>query len=208
MRSFSRNTGIRGRARAAAIGMACIAVGAAFGPTLATAATSFKEVFVTNGDDSPVPTKAIGSTQVKGTVNVGNTPSIRVANDQPIPVAPVGGADAGETPVTHRFSFDFGGGYHAFGEPYTVPQGKRLTIEYVTFGEDFSSTNVTSLELLVAGASYAFVVERIPGGASAVSQPTKIVADAGQTVDMLINIDRQLANTFMRGVWVGTLTEV
>ncbi len=63
------------RVRLLAIAAVALAIGIAFGPTFATAADSLKDVIVRNGDDNPVPTKAIGTTQVTGSVAVNNLPT-------------------------------------------------------------------------------------------------------------------------------------
>jgi hypothetical protein len=44
-------------------------------------------VLVTNGSGQPVPTAAQGTTNVAGTVNVGNTPSVNVANTPSVDIA-------------------------------------------------------------------------------------------------------------------------
>lgn len=49
-------------------------------PGVIAAAAKGQEVLVTNGDDHPVPTKAVGSTAVTGTVEIAGTPKVHVTN--------------------------------------------------------------------------------------------------------------------------------
>ena len=44
------------------------------------AAARVQEVLITNGDDRPVPTKAVGPTAVTGTVDIAGTPNVHVTN--------------------------------------------------------------------------------------------------------------------------------
>jgi hypothetical protein len=56
---------------------------------IAAAATKAQEVLVTNGDEHPVPTKAIGSTAVTGTVDIAGTPKVHVTNLPAAAAAPL-----------------------------------------------------------------------------------------------------------------------
>ena len=87
----------RGRTRIVVIAIACVVVGAAFGPTLAGAAQKAL-VFITNGPDHPVP--------VVGSVSVGNLPSTQQVNgtvdvgNVPLPVTQQGTATVAGAPAT------------------------------------------------------------------------------------------------------------
>ena len=47
-------------------------------------------VLVVNGTGAPVPVAAQGTTNVVGTVNVGNTPNVNIANTPTVTLAPGG----------------------------------------------------------------------------------------------------------------------
>ena len=50
------------------------------GSVAVAAAARLQEVLIANGDDRPVPTKAIGPTAVTGTVDIAGTPNVHVTN--------------------------------------------------------------------------------------------------------------------------------
>lgn len=107
---------------------ACLAIGAAFGPSLATAAIdSAKDVIVRNTDAEPVPTRAIGTTQVDAsgsTVTVQGSPSapavpVQVTNQPPA-------APAEEHVQTFTEMTIPGGETHHRQVLLEVPAGKRF----------------------------------------------------------------------------------
>lgn len=58
------------------IAFACLMLGAAFGPPVAgAAADKFKDVVIRNTPEDPVPVVPQGTTQIAGTVEVGNLPA-------------------------------------------------------------------------------------------------------------------------------------
>ncbi len=93
---------------------------------LARATTeAIQEVFVTNGDDNPVPTKAVGSTQVDGTVDVGNFPETQEVSGS---VYVLGQVTTRPDTDPRPFQKAFG----SISEPttgfYEVPEGKQLRL--------------------------------------------------------------------------------
>ena len=60
-----------------------------------------KPVVVVNGPGQPVPTAAQGTTNVAGTVNVGNTPSVTVANTPSVTVANTPSVNVTNTPTVN-----------------------------------------------------------------------------------------------------------
>lgn len=56
-------------------------------PGIATAASEFKDVFVRNSDSEPVPTRAVTTTTVEGTVTVAGTPSVAISGTPTVAVA-------------------------------------------------------------------------------------------------------------------------
>jgi hypothetical protein len=71
-----RSRNFRRRAATAGVAILCLAIGVALGPALAGAAETFKDVIVKNTPAEPVPTQAIGTTAVAGTVQV-SAPALR-----------------------------------------------------------------------------------------------------------------------------------
>jgi len=92
------------------VAMVALAIGIAFGPTFATAADTLKDVIVRNDDSNPVPTKAIGTTQVAGSVAVNNLPT---AED---------GSIRTTAPAVRRGHFLFAPPYHS-----AIPTGVVVT---------------------------------------------------------------------------------
>lgn len=68
------------RTRAAALATVCVVVGVAFGPSFAGAADNLKDVFVANTAADPVPTAAVGTTNVAGSVAVSNLPAVQAVS--------------------------------------------------------------------------------------------------------------------------------
>src|SRR5579871_5223433 len=63
-----------------------------------------QQVLVVNGSGQPVPTAAQGTTNVAGTVNVGNTPSVTVANTPTVSVSNTPGVNVVNTPTVNLAS--------------------------------------------------------------------------------------------------------
>ena len=109
-----------------------------------------KPVEVVNTAAKPVPTAAQGTTNVAGTVNVGNEPSVNVANTPNVNVANTPSVTVGNdaaTPVPVRdvdnpgrkplckheaVAFGVSDTLESTGVMFTVPAGKLLVIEYVS----------------------------------------------------------------------------
>jgi len=63
-----------------------------------------QQVLVVNGSGQPVPTAAQGTTNVAGTVNVGNTPSVTVANTPTVSVSNTPNVNVANTPTVNLAS--------------------------------------------------------------------------------------------------------
>lgn len=112
---------------------------AASAPTVASGVGKVTDVFITNGDDKPVPTKAIGTTAVSGAVSVPGGVSV---NGKPDVAVPDGVSINGTVPVTsaapERYNRRFGATHADDGSsevctPVEVPDGKRLVVDVVHF---------------------------------------------------------------------------
>jgi hypothetical protein len=213
------------KGRAVALAVVCVVVGATLGPTLATAANdAFKDVVVRNTDAEPVPTKAIGTTQVAGsvevtgtpTVSVGNTPNVNVTNASPIPVTNVGGPAA--TSVAKHLQFSFGGfaGGQSFDiVDYVVPAGKRLTIELVTFTDFQRAVGVEHFTVAATSGedtvTHYMTVAPAPENGDLVTQELRLVAEPGSTVRFSVTLTAPLGSEsstfFLHGSFAGTLTD-
>jgi hypothetical protein len=129
--------------RSAAIGLVCLALGVAFGPPLAGAATeTLKDVIVRNTTSNPVPVAPQGTTSVAGTVTVGNLP---VQNGK-VQVASA-------APVLRRGRQFLNGASSSLSVPY----GVVVTDVVVAFGDahplNGAPTEWCSVEILAGGAA-------------------------------------------------------
>ena len=93
-------------------------------------------VIVQNSAGQPVPTAAQGTTNVAGTVNIGNTPAVTLSgeaavtnplnvNDNPVPLL----TTEGTKPYEDTCSFTFNGNGGGFCDFHPLPSGKRLVVE-------------------------------------------------------------------------------
>jgi hypothetical protein len=110
-------------------------------------------VLVVNGSGQPVPTAAQGTTNVAGTVNIGNAPSVNVTNTPTVNLATGGSVNVTNPPngqnnptplavleATQPYqdtcSMTISGGINGTCNFQTVPSGKRLIIqEFDAFGQ-------------------------------------------------------------------------
>jgi hypothetical protein len=164
-----------------------------FREQVGSAAPGIQDVFVTNSTREPVPVHEQGTADV----NVANqtlavheqgTANVNVAN------TPLAVQVSGETPVQKRLEFVFG--QSEAEAHYTVPAGKYLRIEYVTF--DFVQTGVPlnmpdirwfRVFTTVAGATANHYLRVTTQGArEIVSEPVTIYAQPGSTVDFEIRL--------------------
>lgn len=144
-------------------------------PGVSIAADTFKDVFIVNDADHPVPTKAQGTTQVDGTVQVGNTPTVNVAT---------GSAD--HDPYQKTVTFNQG--------PNTctqfvcevnfpaVPAGKRLVITYASAQYGLSSGGTGArVRLSTSGSEISLPAPvRIGFDTYVASAPVTFYVNAGQ----------------------------
>jgi hypothetical protein len=126
--------------------IAIIALLLASGRSTVTAAPTppTTPVLVTNTTSQPVPTAAQGTTSVSGTVGISGTPTVGLAAGSqvaitnaltsPVPTRDVDGPAM--QPFNYYATLDFSPGFAAAGaldpQPFTVPPGKRLIIEFVS----------------------------------------------------------------------------
>ncbi|HUH14955.1 MAG TPA: hypothetical protein VML35_03620 [Gaiellaceae bacterium] len=193
---------VRKRTQVWALGATCLVIGAMLGPTLATAANDkLLGVFVANTDTNPVPTKAIGSTQVNGTVAISGTPTVSLAT----------------TPFATTIFAEFAGSSFD-STSFTVPDGKRLRLEFFSFQEiNFIGRGVRSLHLVVTSGGQR-VRHFLPGpddsdnDTNIVTQQLSIVADPGSEVTLDVFLEGPLGSDSavfgMPAAFAGTLTDV
>ena len=170
--------------------------------TTAAHARGADEVFVTNSPNAPVPTAAVGTTAVVGTVaatqegawnvNIANPQlAVTVANGN-ANALPVRSVDVQTQWQRSQFISIGPGSFGIQASFYTVPAGKRLVVEYVAAfvdvppGQRASSITVASH---VHGSYAQFYVPLAATGPYNVSdrfgvgQVTKIYADPGTSLD-------------------------
>ncbi len=124
-----------------------------------------QNVLVVNGAGQPVPTASQGTTNVAGTVNIGNTPNVNVANTPTVSLA--GGASVNVTnpldgqskptplavldaiqPYEDSCIISFSGIADGLCDFHAIPSGKRLVIqEFDAYGG--IETGLKPLKILV-----------------------------------------------------------
>ena len=164
---------LRRRARTIlAVTVAFLLGGVLFGGPGAQAASALLSVFVTNDTAHPVPTRAIGTTAVSGSVNVGNLPATQ----------PVSGtvevADSRE-PFETRIDLEASGATVSTGS-FSVPAGKRLVVEFVS-----AAVNVPNGQtpLVSLNASTGAVGFRVPVELQGVGNGNAFYGGALQVLD-------------------------
>lgn len=117
------------RKAAFVIGSAALLAGSA--PTIAQGVARAQEVIVGNGDDRPVPTKAIGTTtvagavQVPGGVAITGTPTVQLADGQVVTAK----AAPPERYQRRLAALNTSTIQAEVCEPIVVPAGKRLVLD-------------------------------------------------------------------------------
>ena len=136
-----------------------------------------QQVQVINGAGNPVPTAAQGTTNVAGTVNVGNTPSVNVANNPAVTLAPGAVVGVNSPPdgqgnptalaVTDAYqpyeddcSFYFSGTDIGSCEFRAIPSGKQLVVQEFD-AEGYVETGLRPLSIALDPPSG--VVHYFPG---------------------------------------------
>jgi hypothetical protein len=162
-----------------------------------------QSVVVVNGAGQPVPTAAQGTTNVAGTVNIGNAPSVNVANTPTVSLA--GGASVNVTnpldgqsnptplavldaiqPYDDFCRIDFSGGSGSACNLQTIPSGKRLVIqEFDAYGELEGGLKPISIKLL-PGQLYHFFTATFMGSSGgadyfATHQETRLYVPSNTT---------------------------
>ena len=143
----------RGKWRTACVAIVALALGAAFGPGLATGAVeTFKDVVVKNTTANPVPTSAVGTTQVAGKVGLDSAANdVEITNPQLVNAGVNINLTDGN-PIECKELLDG-------GQPLRVPLGKRLVLEYasaqVSTPADRKSSALISIS--TTGGSFAAI---------------------------------------------------
>ena len=173
-------------------------------------APSPKPVVVVNDSSQPVPVQAQGTTNIAGSVSVTNTPSVNVANTPSVniantPTVTLSGnsqvsLSAGTAPLlvrdadlpARRIFQHFG----SANDSFTVPAGKVLVIEWVSFDTPVSPNTGPGQMVMyqisnVAGGQSGFFSYKsdatsnaAPGLDLIVNQQVRIYCDPGSTVSV------------------------
>jgi hypothetical protein len=148
--------------------LASVALGATvFREQVARAAPGIQDVFVTNSTREPVPVHKQGTADV----NVTN--------------APLAVHESGEQPVQQGLEWAFSGGACIAEDTYTVPEGKYLRIEHVTFFQHVAQDLIGAFSVqtsLPSGAAEHFL-EHTENGTS---EPVSIYASPGSVVSFRV----------------------
>lgn len=194
-----------GRTRLVLVALVCLNLGIVFGPQVATAVEkTVQSVFVENTDSNPVPTKPIGTANV----NVSNTPSVSVAGTPSVSLA---GA-----PVQFHFTFAFAGTRSTSSDAYTVPDGKRLRIDFVTFHDFNRDAVVETLSFAGTGndgfgVNHYIATSAQGSNGEVASEPVSAYVEAGKNVGFHLRLDRVLGSDtstfFMHGSFTGVLLD-
>jgi len=183
-----------------AVGIAMVAIAlAAVGSRTSNATPGAQHVLVVNGTSSPVPTAAVGTTQVAGTVSVSSLPSLTLAAGSSVQVGNTVAVRDTDNPARHPFEADvdvaildtFGGNNATLA---TVPSGKVLVVEHLSAvaflppGQKFSAgVNIDFVRThhLVSTARGAF------GGNELfeISQPIRLYVGPGSSLNVRVDRD-------------------
>lgn len=140
-------------------------------------AESIKRVLIANPQSDPVNTRPVGVTEVSGAVQVGGAVQlagvaqvggtvgidptangVAITNSEPIPVLPVGQADAGvPVVVTRTFVLPAQSFAEVFGL-YDVPPGKRLIVEHISAEVILGPDEVPSVSIGASGTARHFLM--------------------------------------------------
>jgi len=120
------------RSTLVALALVVLAVAVNLGGAGRVVADAVKDVIVANTVANPVPTTIQGPLPaISGNVTVTNTPSVNVAS---IPTVIVQSRDEpARQPFQHFGSFEIQAPAFGGNDSFSVPAGKRLVIEYVSF---------------------------------------------------------------------------
>lgn len=179
-----------------------------------------QSVLVVNGSGQPVPTAAQGTTNVAGTINIGNAPDVNVANTPTVNLAAGGSVGVtnpldsqnNPTPLTtleaaqtyyDSCGFDyigFGSGDDGQCSFRAVPPGKRLVIqEFDAAGHIDPGVKPITIFLGLAGIQHyfpaTFMGEQVNTDWFATHQETRLYFEANQTPICEV----KLSNTSARG---------
>jgi hypothetical protein len=180
-----RNIGVQAAVLAGAIAFGAVAV-----PLAPAVAKTITDVFVTNDATHPVPTQAQGTTQVAGTVNVGNTPAVTVSGT---PTVNVAGDPATREPYQQSVFFaQTADNCTQFACPArfpVVPAGKLLMVTFA--GAQFDAGGVARVRLQ-RGDGFEEVGVILPAPVAidvdtfVVGSPVTFTAEAGTVPTMMI----------------------
>ena len=191
--------------------------------TVATADAAGPEpglsVIVNNPASQPVPVTLQGTGSITGSVTVTNTPSVTVTNTPNVSIVNEPSVRDGDNPafqpVVAKFRADLsttkaGGNFFTTPTVYTVPDGKRLVVEYVDVEFTIAASNNS-------GKGSVTVFDSEPGVVSAIQHPVGITPDTipCTLTQVCATINRSLrtyasagAQIFVEGVFNATQASV
>lgn len=183
------------RARVAPLAAACIVVGVAFGPSFAGAAENLKDVFVANTAANPIPTSAVGTTEVAGSVEVSNLPAVQAVS---------GSVNVGNLPAAPTLRRGTGSISLEAGLPRStdIPHGVVVTdirLERAAFADDDPVCQVWVSNN--DGGSFGPLAIMRPSAAEPVDElhfETGVLSAAGSTLGLFANSDCRT-----RYLWTG-----
>ena len=177
-------------------------------------------VLVVNGSGQPIPTAAQGTTNVAGTVNIGNAPSVNVANTPTVNLAAGGSVGVTNPPdsqnnptplavleATQTYYDSCGFDYIGFSSGddgqcsfRAVPTGKRLVIqEFDAAGHIDPGVKPITIFLGLVGVQHyfpaTFMGEQVNTDWFATHQETRLYFEANQTPICEV----ELSNSTARG---------
>lgn len=165
-------------------------------PTFAGAADTNKDVRVINTPAEAVPVAPQGTTQIAGSVNIGNTPGVQIANENPIEVNDVS-AD-----VLEPFVAGIGEGFQFVlipdgalvgSDDFTVPEGKILVIEQVSGHLNLpSGQSPAVIDVRVDGGPGVFLSAVLMSASENRYQfggEVRLYAGSGETVEITVGRD-------------------
>ena len=176
-------------------------------PRTAVAVDKLKEVIIRNPAADPVP--------VAGTVSLGNSAPIPVSGSLTVDNnAPLQVTQAAPEPWQRRMTIEFDGLRSAAGRTFTVPTGKRLTIEFVSLRTELLQEKVVNAQLQVFDSREGHIAHMLdvrqgPGSEQFVSQMVKVYADVGGQVALVVGTQGQPAyGKRLSAAISGTLSDV
>jgi len=170
-----------------------------------------QNVSVVNTTSEPVPTQAVGTTTVSGSVSIANSPTVQVGNTSASPVAVRDVDNPARHPFQFYATFSKTGGNLIVDNQIAVPAGKRLVIETITLQAFVPAGQKLLAQLHMVGGG-TFVQHNImltpQGGFNfdlldyfAATETVRMYADQGSAVPLHVTRSSNDAN-----FWGGSYT--